>query len=183
MHNDYLAHYGVKGMKWGVRRYQKKDGSLTPTGKKRYKNYEYTGDKEKDKFFESAASLYEKKITSPSNKRRNELYEKLYKNGDLSDKEFKELDELDRKINSEFWDGARKIENDRFEIVGRGVGSIYDLDIKQAKLGKEWLYGDSEKVQLYDRKTNETGFVRYATLGEKYVMLDSYWEKDEWDDW
>jgi hypothetical protein len=30
-----LYHYGVKGMKWGVRRYQRKDGSLTPAGKKR----------------------------------------------------------------------------------------------------------------------------------------------------
>lgn len=31
-----LYHHGVKGMKWGVRRYQQKDGSLTPAGKKRY---------------------------------------------------------------------------------------------------------------------------------------------------
>lgn len=31
-----LKHSGVKGMKWGVRRYQNKDGSLTPAGKKRY---------------------------------------------------------------------------------------------------------------------------------------------------
>ena len=31
-----LLHYGVKGMKWGVRRYQNSDGSLTPAGKKRY---------------------------------------------------------------------------------------------------------------------------------------------------
>lgn len=34
---DYneLYHHGVKGMKWGVRRYQNKDGSLTAAGKKR----------------------------------------------------------------------------------------------------------------------------------------------------
>ena len=31
-----LMHYGVKGMKWGVRRYQNKDGSLTSKGKKHY---------------------------------------------------------------------------------------------------------------------------------------------------
>lgn len=31
-----FAHFGIKGMKWGQRRYQNKDGSLTPAGKKRY---------------------------------------------------------------------------------------------------------------------------------------------------
>lgn len=31
-----LQHHGIKGMKWGVRRYENKDGSLTPAGKKRY---------------------------------------------------------------------------------------------------------------------------------------------------
>lgn len=33
---DYISHHGIKGMKWGVRRYQNKDGSLTAKGKKRY---------------------------------------------------------------------------------------------------------------------------------------------------
>lgn len=35
MQNE-LCHWGVKGQKWGVRRYQNKDGSLTDAGKKRY---------------------------------------------------------------------------------------------------------------------------------------------------
>lgn len=36
MENNELQHHGTKGMRWGVRRYQNKDGSLTDAGKKRY---------------------------------------------------------------------------------------------------------------------------------------------------
>ena len=33
---DYLEHHGILGMKWGIRRYQNNDGSLTPEGRARY---------------------------------------------------------------------------------------------------------------------------------------------------
>ena len=34
--NDYLEHHGIKGQKWGVRRYQNSDRTWTEAGKKRY---------------------------------------------------------------------------------------------------------------------------------------------------
>jgi len=35
-YESYLVHHGIKGMHWGIRRYQNPDGSLTETGKSRY---------------------------------------------------------------------------------------------------------------------------------------------------
>lgn len=59
-----LYHHGVKGQKWGIRRYQNKNGSLTDAGKKRYgnsatKNVSKIGTKLK-----SAASKVGKKVSS-----------------------------------------------------------------------------------------------------------------------
>ena len=38
MMSSELQHWGIKGQKWGVRRYQNSDGSLTPAGIKRYRD-------------------------------------------------------------------------------------------------------------------------------------------------
>ena len=63
-HNE-LKHFGIKGMKWGVRRFQNEDGSLTPAGQQRYNKLE--------KRYKKAAKKYEKNI------RKGQSYQVLKK--------------------------------------------------------------------------------------------------------
>ena len=67
MDNLYLMHHGIKGMHWGVRRYQNPDGSYTAEGKKRYGHEIATREEQaaRIKDYEKAAnkrSLYEKSM-------------------------------------------------------------------------------------------------------------------------
>lgn len=68
MANNELIHWGVKGMKWGVRRYQNKDGSLTPAGQKRY-NKEMDKLKAEEKVLKSKART-QAKIAKLDTKRK-----------------------------------------------------------------------------------------------------------------
>lgn len=68
MDSHELQHWGIKGMRWGVRRYQNKDGSLTPAGKKRYdadgdNSYDDDIEVKKDKILNShsAKAIYANK--------------------------------------------------------------------------------------------------------------------------
>ena len=75
MENE-LAHWGIKGMRWGIRRYQNKDGSLTPKGKERY-----------DKSSEEYEARKQKAIKSGS------ATEVLKFKGDLTSEEMRSISE------------------------------------------------------------------------------------------
>lgn len=51
-YEDYLVHHGILGQKWGVRRYQNEDGSLTEAGKNRLSKYKEKEIKKLDKTYD-----------------------------------------------------------------------------------------------------------------------------------
>ena len=59
----YLAHHGVKGQRWGVRRFQNPDGSLTEKGKRRMKTLQGKSDK-----LDAKKAKYDDYITKHQNK-------------------------------------------------------------------------------------------------------------------
>ena len=63
--NNELMHFGIHGMKWGVRRYQNSDGTLTDEGKKRYNendSFERKIAKQKDETTEKYANRHKRVI-------------------------------------------------------------------------------------------------------------------------
>lgn len=80
-----LEHHGIKGIKWGIRRYQNYDGTLTDTGKKRYdkdiqrkqKRYDKKYQKNFVKAYNSAADRINAELPEFNNFYAKKIKEKI----------------------------------------------------------------------------------------------------------
>lgn len=97
-YSDELCHWGIKGMKWGQRRYQNKDGSLTPAGLKRYRKLDAQS---KDIEAKKNALVGSGKPKASSEPETSEDYAKAHSGKSVKSMTNEELQEINQRLQKE----------------------------------------------------------------------------------
>lgn len=114
IYNDELAHRGIKGQKWGVRRFQNEDGSLTPEGEKRYSRLKDYDSSVRGRMIEADVDYREKsrREQKEAAARGKALQEKVREISYNSDRVREKAYEEYRSKNREKYDSEYKLDQD-----------------------------------------------------------------------
>lgn len=149
MSEDYLEHHGIKGMRWGVRRYRNADGSLTEAGKKRkakvvsYKEKIVDKTQRRSENFRSKANSAKEDLNDLKKHGTSSL---VYKNWQAE----KEIEDLKK-------DKIEGTDNASWNSLGRAILSKYELkelvDIKKSDYERYSKAADSW-MNIHDEVMN-----------------------------
>lgn len=152
-YRHYLEHHGVKGQKWGVRRYQNADGSYTSAGKSHYGLVGSIKAKMAEHRASSQAQKAARKVDSENLKRYRTLQEHANTKYDLANKEWRA--KIEREANSRAM--AKELGDDLpfGDVVRTQYGHANQKAYEKAKAEAE-QYVKSEFLKRYGQKSYDS---------------------------
>lgn len=146
MYEMYLAHHGILGMKWGLRRYQNKDGSLTPAGKTRYAgspNPRHKPSSARKVAKQRAAALEKARQVRAEKKAFEEARQKALKSGNATEV----LKYKDSSTRAELQDAYNRISTERL---------LMEISAKETAKGKSRVDKVLDEVNKWADRANRT---------------------------
>lgn len=182
--DEVLYHYGIKGMKWGVRRYQNADGSLTNKGKKRYEVLSSAADKAK-KMSDMArkdSELYRKKASQAKTEKLSDSQYRKAMN-DLFGNYSKDKKYIESEAKSMGYKDSRQMAKEHLGIGKEGY-EVYKAFANRAKKAADFYQGLSDSYKNADINSLNKKQIKKAEKFVKNGYLENMTYREynlEWD--